>query len=388
VPRKNGKSPWAAALGHYKFAAEGEHGAEVYSGATSEAQAWEVFRPTRMMALATPDYCEAFGIEVNAQSLNILANGSRFQPVIGKPGDGAAPSCAIIDEFHEHQTSDLYDTMKTGMVGRQNPLIITTAGSDLSGPCRLRQDDVEKMLDGALPDDRLFGIIYTIDTEDDWATEEAARNANPNYGVSVDPRKISAALQGAIASAHKQNVYKTKHLNLWVNAAVAWMKMEKWRALADCSLRLEDFAADPCSIGLDLASRSDLISRVRLFERQIDGQRHYFCIPEHYLNQDKIAEASNASYAGWAKQGFLIATPGNTTDYGRVADDMVEDVHRLNLREVPHDPWHAASLIQFIRARPDWPQTVPFVEVRQTVQQFSPPMKELEALVLEGRLRN
>lgn len=45
VPRKNGKSVIAAGVGISMFVADNEFGAEVYSGATTEKQAWEVFRP-------------------------------------------------------------------------------------------------------------------------------------------------------------------------------------------------------------------------------------------------------------------------------------------------------------------------------------------------------
>jgi len=43
VPRKNGKSALAAALGLYMLMSDGEKGAEVYSGATNLPQAKEVF---------------------------------------------------------------------------------------------------------------------------------------------------------------------------------------------------------------------------------------------------------------------------------------------------------------------------------------------------------
>ncbi|PNQ53671.1 terminase, partial [Vibrio agarivorans] len=45
VPRKNGKSVLAAAIGLYMMSEDEEPGAEIYCGATSEKQAWEVFRP-------------------------------------------------------------------------------------------------------------------------------------------------------------------------------------------------------------------------------------------------------------------------------------------------------------------------------------------------------
>ncbi len=106
VPRKNGKSIIAAGIGLYMLAGDGEHGAEVFSGATTEKQAWEVFRPAREMALQTPGLQNRFGVAVNAKTLHVVATGSRFEPVIGKPGDGASPSCAIVDEFHEHDSDE------------------------------------------------------------------------------------------------------------------------------------------------------------------------------------------------------------------------------------------------------------------------------------------
>jgi len=69
VPRKNGKSAEAATTGLYMLAADGEHGAEVYSGATTEKQAHEVFKPAQIMAKKETDFREYFGVQVNAQNL-------------------------------------------------------------------------------------------------------------------------------------------------------------------------------------------------------------------------------------------------------------------------------------------------------------------------------
>src|SRR5690606_4766887 len=137
VPRKNGKSAWAAAIGLYMLLHDGEFGAEVYSGATTEKQAWEVFNPAKLMAARNEPLKQKYGLTVNASNLHVLANGSKFEPLIGKPGDGSSPSCAIIDEYHEHDTDDLLGTMQTGMGARQQPLllVITTAGWNVAGPC-------------------------------------------------------------------------------------------------------------------------------------------------------------------------------------------------------------------------------------------------------------
>ncbi len=84
VPRKNGKSIIGGGLGIYMFTADGEFGAEVYSGATTEKQAWEVFRPAKLMVERTPELKEHFGVDVNASNMCRMEDGSRFEPVIGK----------------------------------------------------------------------------------------------------------------------------------------------------------------------------------------------------------------------------------------------------------------------------------------------------------------
>jgi phage terminase large subunit-like protein len=390
IARKNAKSTWAAAVANFKFAADREYGAEVYSGATTEKQAWEVFRPAKLMAQRTPEFCKAFGIGVHAKSLTIEANGSRFEPVIGKPGDGASPSCAVVDEYHEHATDDLYDTMKTGMGARENPLllVITTAGSDRSGPCYQLQKDLEKVLEGRIQDDRLFGIIYTADKDDDWKSEIAIIKANPNLNVSVDRERLLDAQRGAIQSARKQNVFKTKHLNIWVNADVAWMNMAKWDAMADPKLSLEDFKDQDLIAGLDLASRIDIASKARIFRKLIDGKFHYYAFLKHYLNEAAVEEDRGSHYQQWANEGRLEVTPGNVTDYGWIIEGIVEDSKLFHVLEVPHDPYQSLPLLQTIQARADWDQTITPVAIKQTVENMSGPMKELEALVYDSRFHH
>src|SRR5438067_454298 len=99
VPRKNGKSALSAGIGLYMLCADDEFGAEVYSGATSEKQAWEVFGPARLMAQRTPALCARFGVDVNARSLVRVDDESKFETITGDPGDGQSPSCSIHDEY-------------------------------------------------------------------------------------------------------------------------------------------------------------------------------------------------------------------------------------------------------------------------------------------------
>jgi len=375
VPRKNGKSVVAAGIGNYMLTADDEKGAEIYCGASTEVQAWEVFRPAKLMMEQSPGLKSYFGVEVNAKSMSVLSTGSRFVPVIGKPGDGSSPSCAIVDEYHEHDTPDLHDTMYTGMGAREQPLmlIITTAGTNLAGPCKQQHDELVKVLDGIAENDELFGIIYTIDDNDAWDDFANWKKANPNIGVSVFEDFLRARHRDACNNASQQNIIKTKHLNVWCNANTAWMNMLKWRACADPSISLEQFEGMPCVAALDLASKIDVAALVLLFWKD----SKYYAFGKYYLPRDTVDLPQNRHYQGWELEGLLTVTPGAVTDYEYIKEDLRLFRARFDIRSVPYDPFQATQLSTELTA-----EEFPMVELRPTVLNFSEPMKELEKLVL------
>jgi phage terminase large subunit-like protein len=388
VPRKNAKSTEAAIDGLYCFAADGEFGAEVYSGATSEKQAWEVFRPAKQMAERTRDFREQFGVEVHAKTMTVLSTGSRFEPVIGKPGDGASPSLSITDEYHEHPDSTQYDTMVTGMGARRQPLalVITTAGDNIAGPCYALRERVQKMLQGIQADDRLWGIIYTIDEADDWTSVAALKKANPNFDVSVSGSYLKAQQQKAIASSREQGIFKTKHLNVWVTARDAWMNMEWWHRCADPGLRAEDFAGEPCAVGADLANRLDLTSVVRVFSKSQEDGQHFYAFARHYIPKATVDAPANQHYRAWEREGWLVGTEGTDTDYERAAEELMQDATAQGLDTVSVDPWNARAFTDPLK-RAGLEETK-IVEVPQRVQYLSPAMKDLEAAVKAGRFHH
>jgi phage terminase large subunit-like protein len=340
------------------------------------------------MARRTPELQSIFGVDWAAKSLFVEEDGSRFEPLIGDPGDGASPSCAIIDEFHEHATANQYDTQKTGMGARAQPLllVITTAGSNIAGPCHDLQIEAQKVLEGIVDNDALFAIVYTIDEKDDWTTEAALRKANPNYDVSVSGTFLQKQVREAVQQASKQNLVKTKHLNIWVGAATAWMNMQAWAKCADPSLRLEEFLKQDCYEGADLSAKVDITARVRVFVRLDDqGRKHYYVFGRYYLPAEKILDPKCQHYQRWAHEGALVAIPGAEIDYGVIKADILADSLRFHLRCVAFDPWSALQLQQELRN--ELPEDT-VIDVPQQVRFLSDPMKELEAAVLSGRLHH
>jgi phage terminase large subunit-like protein len=393
IPRKNSKSTMGAIIGLYMFAMDDEQGAEIYSAATSEAQAFEVFRPAWQMTKKASDFREYFAISQGGSdkhpgNIYSMSSGSRFETVIGKPGDGSSPHAYLLDEFHEAKTEDSYDTGKTGMGARAQPMmvVITTAGTNTSYPCYALQKRCEKILSGELVNDELFALIYTIDKDDDWTATKTWKKANPNYGVSIYADFLESQRKTAIQDPRKQNIIKCKHLNMWSNAGDAWMNMVEWGKCYDPDIRLDQFHSQPVYLGLDLASKIDVAAKIYLFKKD----DCFFMFAKYYIPEERTFSEEHVHYAGWVHEGWIEATPGARIDIEAIQESIKQDAKDFSLAgsengsgEVCNDPWNAQQLITNLTG-----EGVACVEVPQTVAMLSEPMKEIEALVKSGKFKH
>jgi phage terminase large subunit-like protein len=394
VGRGNAKSTLGAIIGLYMMVADAEGGAEVYSAATKRDQARIVFDVARHMVRKCPGYKESFGVQLNAHNISQASSASKFEPLSAEADtlDGLNIHLAIVDELHAHRTRDIYDVLETGTGKRDQSLLlsITTAGSNRAGICYEIRTYLTKILDrvGDFADESFFGIIYTIDDDDDWTDPETWKKANPNWGVSVMPEVVAQLAYKAMQMPAAQNNFKTKHLNVWVNADVAWMDMRAWDKCEDPALKVEQFAGEPCTVGIDMASKIDLTPMMRVFTRMLknakgEDEAHYYAFGRYYLPEDAIAESANSQYSGWVASGLLVPTPGNITDYDYLELDLKEWASTFQISEVAYDPFQATQFSTRMAA-----EGFTMVEMRPTVLNFSEPMKELEALVLSGRFHH
>lgn len=94
-------------------------------------------------------------------------------------------------------------------------MVITTAGTDRSGICYERRTHVTKILDRVVQDERVFGIIYTLDEGDDHFDPAVWIKANPNLGKSVQLDELMAQASKAQAMPSALSNFLTKRLNVW-----------------------------------------------------------------------------------------------------------------------------------------------------------------------------
>ena len=152
IPKKNGKSELAAALGIYHLFADGELNAEVYICAADKENAGIVFNAAVFMLTTAPWTAKM----IARGELNIVESRKRVEyrqrvrtgnggykwitigvmAVVSAEAyskHGYKPSCVIFDELHAQPNRDLWEVMTFGAgSGRRQPvwIVLTTAGDD------------------------------------------------------------------------------------------------------------------------------------------------------------------------------------------------------------------------------------------------------------------
>lgn len=282
--------------------------------------------------------------------------------------------------------------MQTGMGSRRQPLLfgITTSGYNIEGPCYDKRREVIEMLEGIVPNDELFGIIYTLDDGDDWTDPAALRKANPNMGISVFSEYLLSQQRAAINNPRKVGAFKTKHLNIWVAAKDAFFNLVSWQRCENKLLTLDLFAGQTCVLSFDLARKLDLNCMIRLFSRQIDGKTHYYSVaPKFFVPYDTVYspdvtdQRTAERYKKWVEAGFITVTDGAEIDYREILE-AAKEANRLNaVEESPIDPHGATNLSHHLAD-----ESLNPITIVQNYTNMSDPMKELEAAIEAGRFHH
>ena len=378
VPRKNGKSTFSSALMLYGLLADGEPAAQVYSAATKLDQAMMVFGES-VRVCQNVDFLQGEVVVNNSvNNRRILYGQNLYKPLEWNPNkqDGLNTHFACIDEYHAHPSDDLYNVIRNSMGARRQPLLftITTAGFNRESPCYRHRQYCGNVLNGAIQDDGLFTIIYSLDSGDDWTDREVWAKANPNWGVSVYPRQLEQAVNEAREFVHKEVEFKTKLLNVWTDTAQTWISDKDWAA---CEQQL-DLLGERCYGGLDLASTSDFCA-FSLWFPEHNAVRTWYYLPEAAIK--KRTDNVGQSYQQWVRYGQIVVTDGNVTDYGFIKRHIMELAEDYDIQDISFDRFNASQLVIELQN-----EGLPMFPFGQGFVSMSAPTKELERKVMNREL--
>jgi len=405
VARKNGKSTRGAAVGIKLTAADGEPAAEVYSAATKRDQAKIVHNEAKRMVRKSP--CLSSVMKVMRDVLHVPATESTYQPLGADADstDGLNLSGAIIDEVHAHKTRDLWDVLETATGSRRNPLMfaITTAGDagDQESIYAELKDWTVKVLSGVVEDDSWFGIIYTLDEEDDWTDETVWIKANPNLGVSVKlddlRRKCRKAMQTPDAVAN----FRRKHCNQETTRSNPWMPTEDgtpWHACSGGDFygpngiteeTIGRWRGREVYVGCDLSSISDLTAMgFASFndDEQVEALVQAWCPRENAVGRQRD---KRVPYLTWAEEGLLTLTQGNSVDYRELRAFLrnARDEWGWNLIRIVSDPSNARHFLTELVEEDGFDHEM-VDEHLQTTDKMNDPIGLTEKLILDNQLRH
>lgn len=382
IPKKNGKTTWSAVIANYLLYFDGENEAEIYTAATVEKQAKICFNMAKKMIEHSPALSGR--AKILTRNINIAQTMSKLEP-LGRDSstmEGINPHGGILDELHVWPSFEVFENMQSASVNRRQPLfwLITTSGRDKSLPCFGYRQLIIDILEGKKTQADTFGVIYTLDDTDDWKDPRSWQKANPNWGVSVRPDRFESEFTGAMNDSGKEFSFKTKNLNLWVDAPEVWIKDEKWLACRH-GIEPDQLIGQRCYGGLDLASHVD-INALGLYFPDVDGHpvfKMYYWIPEAKAR----AQADKVDYLRWINEGWIRTTPGDVIDIALMVGDLLGILKQYQCQILGFDPAKAYHGVIQGLLREGY-QHDQLHEFAQGIMSMTGPTKEFERLVTSG----
>jgi len=299
--------------------------------------------------------------------------------------DGYKNSFSCIDEYHAYDSDKIVTAFSYGGRARKNNtvLVITSAGTNISGPCYAENLKAKKILNGVMAEDSYFCIIYAYDDGDDWQDPKNFIKANPSLHEIIKPEILENDLKNALLVPHRQSEFKAKTCGIWASGKSNWIPLVKWDTdTRNKNVDISEFEGMPCYCGLDLSLRGDISAYTKCFEK--DGRYyfyHRFYVPSETLEERYLHE--NISFKEWAETGIVTATPGATIDYDYIVKDILEDAKLYDVREIAIDEWKSKYIIE--KLEDGIPDTV-IIPYRQGIKQMSGPSQMCEKLIIDDSI--
>lgn len=410
ISRKNGKTSFLAAIILYHIFADRENSPQVLVGANNEDQAKICVNSVGRIIQQSPDFKDLLDdetIKLSIYGRNIIGiyhhdKDGAVKPMSKNPEtqDGFNPSLGGVDEYHEAKDDALLNVIESGQGARPEPLliVITTAGFSKVGPCytKLRKSSIDQ-LEGKVQDDHHLAFIYEPDEDDRWDDETTWIKSNPNLGVSVFPdylksRLIKAKKEGAT----KEVDFKTKNLNMWVDAPTVWIQDEMYM-MNRYGINPEELIGAKCFGGLDLSSGIDLNAFCLYFPnfKEVNGKWISPVLWWAWLPKTMV-KTENFDYTDWVSQGHITLTEGvfeNVIDHMKIVSDITELSAKYYIQAIAFDQrlaYHGAiqELGKTFGTSEDDNYIQGLYPFTQSMPNVSLSTKELEKMITAGQLEH
>lgn len=421
VPKKAGKTEFAAGLVLYVSLITTTPGCQVYGAGAASRQAMNVYRAACKMVEQSPILQKNFRILRGTNRILKRSDPDSFYAAVaadGDLGDGVNPAFTVMDEVHRLKTRkqlENWDVLSNGGITRRQTttLAITTAGVQSESPLAWRlHEKTRKINEGIVSDPKFFGRIYGADKEDDPSQRSTWIKANPSLienGGFLPAEKIAAKYQSALAEGTLV-AFKRYFLNIWDQKEDRAIDMIQWdkcptdwiaaplrNKLPEDKLRampqdlLKRFIGRRAFAGVDLSMTTDLTAVAFVFITEGHGPAlnlvpHYEVLPFFWMPKDavlKLQRKDGMPYERWVEEGWIETCPGSCIDYSEVELRLKWGAEMFDVEQYCWDPYNSRQI------------SVPMIdagyqcmEVKQGLVTLHEPTKKILELVAQGRLHH
>lgn len=343
VPRKNGKTLFAAALAFGIGLLERRSGAKIYIVAASMKQALESFEDI-LYTLRYRGMIEEWRVRDNnaehSLHLDFLNDDGtpcgfiHIEALASNPDaqDSFNAPFTIADEIQAMKRAAQYNRFKEAGKAYTNKLMIgiTTAGDNVNSFCYRRMEYGVKVVTGQVKDDSLFVFISRADQDEkgnvDYTDPIQHQKANPSYGVTIRPADMKQAAIEAQNDPQQRKDFLSRSLNIYTTAMSAWFDLSEFkRSDARYNWTLEELARLPVKWygGADLSRMHDLTAAA-LWGQYKDTE---ICITHGFFPRPEAvrkAEEDDIPLFGWQDDGWLTICNSPTVNYADVVQWFID----------------------------------------------------------------
>lgn len=358
LPRKNGKTGFAAALAWALSLWYRKSGSKCYISSAALMQSLEAFnfldynvdrmgekqvRGKKGGLVKVIDNNNEHSMEAS------FSDGSFFiRALAANPDaqDSLNANLCICDEIHAFREPKQYNLFKECQKAYTNKLLIgiSTAGDDEQGFLGQRLKYCRQVLDGTIQDEQYFIFLCCANPDEngeiDYTNPVTHEMANPSYGVTIRPAEILNDALQAQNDPQQRKDFLAKSLNVFTNAMKAWFDIEEFRRSdQQYSWTLEELARLPVNWygGADLSRMYDLTAAALYGQYQgVDIVITHAFFP--ITQAARKADEDHIPLFGWADDGLLTMCNSPTVN----ASDVVQwflQMKRMGfkIRQVGHD---------------------------------------------------
>jgi phage terminase large subunit-like protein len=388
MARKNAKTALASFLLLLHLCGpEARLNSQLYSAAQSRDQAAILFALAAKIVRMSPDLDEAQGgvvvVRDSGKQLFCPELGTLYRALSADASTayGLSPVFVVHDELGQVKgpRSELYEALETASAAQEQPLSIV-----ISTQAPTDADLLSLLIDDGLTgaDPRIKVELCTAPLDLDPFSVKAIRAANPHFDDFMNQEEVLRQASDAQRMPSREASFRNLILNQRVEARNPFVTRAVW----------QENGAQPRPIdkqdvygGLDLSSVHDLTALVL---ETIDGDVH----PTFWLPEEGLAEKSRndrVPYDLWAKQGFLLTSPGRAIEYEFVAEHLRGVFDRCNVVAIGFDRYNMKHLKPWlIKAGFTEKELERFVDFGQGFVSMSPAIRALEEKLLAKKIRH